>query len=455
MLRIGIDDTDSPRGGCTTHLLTELIALARAEGVDLVGEPRLVRLNPNVPWKTRGNAALSARFGRGVGRTTRLGAIDGRPVRSYARGAPLPRGVRDRFLERAWSAVLAGARVDDPGTDPALVAVDRPLPASLYWAAVRSLVPIATARRVLDDGGAFYRTHGSERGLVGAAAAVAWPGGHPTWELIAYRRPSRVGAPRRVDPASVREVERAHPALFLCDDPRTRRLLVAPHTDCPILYGLRSVDPDAVRRARAGVRSEPVDRWVVFRTNQGSGDHLVPRSALGIGPYESAIVDGSVADWPATGPGGHVRFDLTDATGGLLACLAFEPTKTLPAVARTLVPGDRLRVWGSRTEGGALALEGIRIVRAVAERGPLLRPRCPTCDRATGSLGRGRGYRCPRCRARWPPESAVRARALPAYPRGVYHPTPSARRHLHPRGPEPGRPPGTRAFEVSSGIIDR
>ena len=57
MLHIGIDDTDSLGGGCTTWLITEIIS--ELSELDLVDFPRLVRLNPNVPWKTRGNGALS------------------------------------------------------------------------------------------------------------------------------------------------------------------------------------------------------------------------------------------------------------------------------------------------------------------------------------------------------------------------------------------------------------
>ena len=50
MLHIGIDDTDSIHGGCTTWVATEVIK--ELSEFDLIGHPRLVRLNPNVPWKT-------------------------------------------------------------------------------------------------------------------------------------------------------------------------------------------------------------------------------------------------------------------------------------------------------------------------------------------------------------------------------------------------------------------
>ena len=65
---VAADDTDSMRGNCTTYLATEIIRELVIDGdLDLIGFPRLVRLNPAIPWKTRGNGSLVMRFGRGVG----------------------------------------------------------------------------------------------------------------------------------------------------------------------------------------------------------------------------------------------------------------------------------------------------------------------------------------------------------------------------------------------------
>jgi len=433
---LGVDDTDSPRGGCTTWVLTELLSVARESGIDLIGEPRLVRLNPNIPWKTRGNAALSAHFGRGQGPRQRVGEVADAPVWAYRSGRPLPSASGRAFREAAWTRVLAGARSEE-GTDPDLVATDRRLPAELYWRAVREVVPVAATRRTLERAGAWWRTRTSERGLVGAAAAVAWSGHHPTWEVTAYRQPSRWGEPRQVDATSVRRAAGRFPGLFLSDDPRTRRLLVAPHSPCPILYGLRGTDPASLLGAAREVRSEPVDRWVLFRTNQGSGDHLKRRPVRDVGPYRSAVIDSTVVRAPESLAGGHVRLQVVDREGDSLDCLAFEPTKTLPPVVRSLVDGDRVTVWGGRGRDATFRLEGIRLVHLVPRFDPPKGPRCDSCGRHARSLGTARGYRCPTCHRRWPPEAAVLARRAPRFPLGEYHPTPSARRHLHPRGPEP------------------
>ena len=57
-LRIGLDDTDAPGGLCTTWLGAVLARRLEAAGVP-VRERRLVRLNPNAPFRTRGNAAIA------------------------------------------------------------------------------------------------------------------------------------------------------------------------------------------------------------------------------------------------------------------------------------------------------------------------------------------------------------------------------------------------------------
>src|SRR5436189_5585216 len=84
VLWIGVDDTDSLTGMCTTFLAGELVReLTRA--YDLIGYPRLVRLNPNIAWKTRGNGAVCIRVGSGEGRPEVGGELAGRTIRSLPR----------------------------------------------------------------------------------------------------------------------------------------------------------------------------------------------------------------------------------------------------------------------------------------------------------------------------------------------------------------------------------
>src|SRR5207247_9755252 len=61
-LHIGIDDTDSEKGGCTTYTAAVLFQDLIERGFKASDFTWLVRLNPNIAWKTRGNGALAVHF---------------------------------------------------------------------------------------------------------------------------------------------------------------------------------------------------------------------------------------------------------------------------------------------------------------------------------------------------------------------------------------------------------
>ena len=61
-VHLGIDDTDSYDGMCTTFLSTLIVDLLIKHSVRFLDFPKLIRLNPNIPYKTRGNGAVSISF---------------------------------------------------------------------------------------------------------------------------------------------------------------------------------------------------------------------------------------------------------------------------------------------------------------------------------------------------------------------------------------------------------
>lgn len=349
---------------------------------------------------------------------------------------------RDHLVDRWWASVQASSALGDPGTDPALVVVRRRPPTAMYWEAVRRVISLEEVASWLRGTEAVCRSAPSGVGQVGAAAALAWPGRRCTWEAIAYRTPDRWGSPRYIDTASVLATARRHPSLFQCFDARTRRLLIAPHTNCPILFGLRSTDPAHALTALAEVRSEPVERWMLFRTNQGTGDHVRRPWPMPPEPYTTGTLVGRVERPPVPSRGGHLFFKLNAGRGSTVPCVVFEPTKTLPRIVRSLLPGDRVRLWGGSQDDPLFRVEGVELLGWGPRLQPSGNPACPECRTRMGSLGRGRGFRCGRCHRRAPPERRGSERIPPTLPLGEYHPTPSARRHLSPRGPEPPIPSG-------------
>ncbi len=420
VLWIGVDDTDSLRGMCTTFLATELVRDLIAD-YDLIGYPRLVRLNPNIPWKTRGNGAIALAVGEGSGRPEPVGEIEGRTVRAYPRG--LPGGNPGAVLDRIIPLVERWADMTNDGTDPGLVVLRRKPRPSLYWEAVRGIVPLAAAERAIDGLGA-RRGWKARRGLIGASAACAWRPHDRTWEILAYRDRSRWGSPRALDPASVRRMDRQYPSTFNNYDYENDRLVIAPRTPCPVLFGIRGDSPKELPRCLRMIEGETPDRWLVFLTNQGTDDHVRPRGVAN--PRTAGCYDGRVSSSPRTLRGGHVVFGL-----GELEVTAYEPAKQFRNIVRGLLPGDRVEVIGSvRAEPRTINLEKLHVVSIVRVTRKVSNPHCPCCGHRTKSMGHGSPFRCPRCGHQVPRSHAVfeeeRRSVLP----GWYEPPPGSRRHL-------------------------
>ena len=141
---IGIDDTDSPQGMCTTYLGAVLARRLIREHM-IVREARLVRLNPNVTFKTRGNAAIML-------------DVEGDPDRAFAIACELVEELADFSCEN---------------TNPGVVVVEKRPDPAFYERAVKDFCEIHEAVEILDAAGARYRGWKNRRGLIGATAAVA------------------------------------------------------------------------------------------------------------------------------------------------------------------------------------------------------------------------------------------------------------------------------------------
>ena len=90
----------------------------------------------------------------------------------------------------------------------------------------------------------------------------------------------------------------------------TNRLVVCvPHSADPVLFGIRGENPDIVTEAAAMIRAEPVERFAVYRTNQGTDMHLLSAANVAeIRDMHSYRLEGTVSAVPKTIHGGHVIF---------------------------------------------------------------------------------------------------------------------------------------------------
>ena len=134
---IALDDTDGNDGGCTTHLMLRIISEL---GLDVKGYPGLVRLNPNIPYKTRGNAALCAEVGMSCGTRSKISEYMGKPVFSSSAIDDIPD--YEHAAEAAWRIVLQEARLNDEKTNPGLIISREKPDESFYLAALRSVLSV-------------------------------------------------------------------------------------------------------------------------------------------------------------------------------------------------------------------------------------------------------------------------------------------------------------------------
>ncbi|HKZ94301.1 MAG TPA: tRNA(Ile)(2)-agmatinylcytidine synthase [Candidatus Bathyarchaeia archaeon] len=382
-LHIGIDDTDSPQAGCTTYVASLLVERLHALGVLFIDYPNLVRLNPNVPWKTRGNGALCLRV-----------RCDEAQV--------------EDIVEVVVDAVETNSDLSHAGTEPGLVLLPGEKISVELTAfakkAIQGIVKMKNALNLISEYKAEAVGFKTGRGIIGALAAVGETLAEDhTFELIAYRVPANYGTRRRVDADSVFKMnEKTEPFTFNNIDSEKRRILISPHGPDPILYGIRGQTANIVKKAHQMVRCfEPVERWTVFRTNHGTDAHLRQVASIkDIRAYHPVVVKGAVSKPPWIVPRRHVVFTIKDATGQI-DCAAYEPTGGLRRKASELIVGDAIEACGgvrsgSRTGPMTVNLEKFQVTR-LEPKLAFMNPLCLRCGKRMKSMGAGQGFRCGRC----------------------------------------------------------
>lgn len=384
---LGLDDTDSLAGGCTTEVFHRLISSLPPEAQ--MGMPRLVRLWPFAQRRTRGNAAVSIEIKH-------------------------PRmEVLLAHLDAWWEAnilplhgVVEGSVMSDREQSPAspgMVWFDQQPDAAAYWDAVRREVK-------LDELPTPDRSWG-DHGCIGATAAVAWPAEACTWEAIAWRHDEH-GGPRTLDEAMLVQLD-AWSDIVLSRDPRKGKQLVAPRGISPVLFGLRALNPnDAERACRLLIEAEgtePVSGWRVFQTNQATGDHLAGSVKTEV---HTVYVDAVRK---------HVHLETAD--GPMVMYAEGGPVN---ALGRWLIEGDRLEVRGLLHPSGILHVEQACLLEAVSRK--KMRPLCEPCGVRMKTMGAGQGLRCPSCKHRVA-DSWDDVEAEPPH-LGWVEPPMDARRHL-------------------------
>ncbi len=412
-LHVAFDDTDSREGKCTTHLAFKIVEhLKKKQDAQLADYPLLIRLNPNIPWKTRGNGAVCLR---------------------------LKVQAADRVIDYIRQAVEEGSAIGS-GANPAIAFLESDyVPTKLQEFSALAMCDIMSrqmSEKVAKATSVQYFTFGNGQGLVGSLGAMGCllDGDH-TFELIAYRKQKNWGRPRVIDKQSVIKFSiDTYPHTFNNYDRNQRRVLIAPHSPDPVFFGIRGESPDIVKLALSALRpGEEIEGWTVFRSNQGTNMHLQKEIRIAnVKAYTAGYIRCKVSSKPYVIEGGHVIFTVKQNSAEMPAAV-YEPTG-LANVATKLEDGDVIEVGvgvrkGTTKHPKILNVEYLWVLK-LAPAYEILNPLCKMCGKRMKSEGKNKGYQCDRCKHK---DYNIKKILVPHERRiktGLYIPTPKAHRHL-------------------------
>lgn len=423
---VAVDDTDSMRGNCTTYLATEIIyELVENLGLDLIEYPKLVRLNPAVPWKTRGNGSLVMAFGRGKGNKTKIGEINGSSVFVFEDKEdwePSSKEIKEHIIP------LIEKFHDPVDSDPGLVISSERPSYSFYVNGVTRIVKRDTIIKEIQRLNAEKFELGCGRGLIGCVCGMAWIPEDYTFELLTYRPQKRWGTERIFEASSVKKADELITTSFNNIEDRSGKIAIFPGTPCPVLYGFRGNVPDDLIRGHEIIKTEEQSRWIIFQSNQGTDDHIITDfTESEFIPNSSYLIKGTVVKSERV-KGGHTFLTINTKFGSL-ECAAYEPSGDFRYVIDWLSEGDVVEVMGElRDSPRTLNIEKIHVLETKDEFRKISNPKCPSCGRSMVSIGKNKGYRCKQCSTK--AQDCIMKKNIRWIVPGWYEPPVSARRHL-------------------------
>ena len=217
VLNIGFDDTDSPTGMCTTFLAYKIVDLLQKQKTEFLDFPKLIRFNPNIPWKTRGNGAVSLKI-----KTNQPSKIK----------------KQIKNLVSKYSDTKNGA-------NPGLVFFENDIIPSEFTKfsnlALWQLINRNNAKKFVKKNNLDFYYEGNGQGLIGAISAIGYDFSDHTLELLSYRKKSKFGKERIISAESVKKMqENTFKYTFNSFDKKKSRVLITNHRPETVINVVRN-----------------------------------------------------------------------------------------------------------------------------------------------------------------------------------------------------------------------
>ena len=428
VLNIGFDDTDSPTGMCTTFLAYKIVDLLQKQETEFLDFPKLIRFNPNIPWKTRGNGAVSLKI-----KTNQ------------------PSKIKNQIKN-----LVSKYSDTENGANPGLVFFESDLIPSEFTKfsnlALWQLINRNNAKKFVKKNNLDFYYEGNGQGLIGAISAIGYDFHDHTLELLSYRKKRKFGKKRIISTESVKKMqEETFPYTFNSFDTKRGRVLITPHGPDPVFYGVRGENVDSLVNATQIIQSdEKLDGYMIFKSNQGTGDHLKNElNSETMKPYASGTLIGTVSNTPKITKGGHVFFTINSKNNEFW-CAVYKETG-MSTIASNLIIDDKISVGGgvrkaSKNFPRIINLEFIEII-SLKKNLSKTNPICKKCNKKMKSKGRNQGFQCIKCGAKNLKKTSLE---IPRQiKKQLYIPKISAHRHLTRPLQRTGKTNKTSKFDAS------
>ncbi len=411
---IGLDDTDSRDRYCTTYV--GMILMEKLGKKYKMDTPKLIRMNPMVKYKTRGNGGVGLRIIEDEKKLTENDI-------NY---------IKDTVI----NLVEEYSDFKCENTNPGIVFLseenytkNRKILEEYYKKVLYDIITVDYAEKILNKIGGEYKAYKKGHGIIGSLGAISFSASDCpfTYELLTYRKKENWGTIRKIDDSSVVEMDKkTFPYTFNNVD--GKKQIIAPRTKCPVLYGIRGIKKDVLIRAMKIVNCrEEIDKYMIFKTNQGTDVHLRHMEIKDIYANTGVITYGTIVSEPKDIVGGTVVFEIDDGTGRI-NCVAYEPTKDFRNIVRELKKGDAVGVYGTvREEPFGINIEKLKILNLSKQ---YVKDKKCSCGGTLKSKGVKSGYVCNKCGKKIKYDEIKLIEVKRDIKEGFYEVPPSARRHL-------------------------
>lgn len=391
---IGLDSIDSYLGGCTTHFATYVVEeIFNLNGL-ITDYPRLIRLNPDIPWKTRGNGSVAIEA-----------IIANKNVKK------LVQNIKEKLY---WYIDKIGGHYinSDPCiifingnklTDTELELLNRFSINALYK--LIKIDEILEIKNIIKDKIIAEIKPFGNKGLIGAISAIGnFIYNDYTFELLIYRNLMERYRNRDINLNNIRKKinKFLNEDTFAHIDFETNRLLWMPHGPDPVIAGIRSNNISSLMGIfRRIIDNIKYDRWMIFITNQGTNQHLensnIKNNLYSIKIYNEVKIRAKISKNIVNLKGGHIFLKSFSNNTQFIIAGYYETGRmreVLKSIREEIIVGGGIK---PNKLGGPpiLNLQFIILKRPYFLKNIKVNIFCPKCYKKMDN--KGKGYKCNQC----------------------------------------------------------